>query len=284
MERVEKEVGISLKNIERLECLQRSVDKRKSAHIREIARSVLRLFPNEQVSEEGDEFRRRYLSLCNDLSSDDRMELCGFLAKESRLCGLEQANRLLDIQISLREATVVYVKNALSDIAFKDFSDSFERVKVYYASDFESALEDVYYSRADYAILPIYSSKMGYMQHFFELMLRYEMKAVLSREIHSNTDDSDTTFLLLSKSFEDRLSANEGKLFDVILGEPRISAANILKAAQSYGFGCSNIYFTPEKDAVLISLDASNGDIDALCLYLFLESPRHVPLGLYKRI
>lgn len=280
MENIRKKADICLKNIERSQSQRKSADIRSSAHIKELAALVSSLIPKDLLNEDGEDFRRIYKDLCAELSFEDRMELCSFIAGEN--LSYSFAKKLLDVREPKNDVTLVYVKNALSDIAFEKFSASFNKAQVYYAADFEEALEDVYYSKADYAILPIASSKNGRILHFSELALRYEMKTVLSCTVHSNTDGSDNTFILAAKNIEFLFGSNEENIrFEFLLNDPANNLTSILCAASHYGCGYITSYASPENNFALIELDISQGQTDALCLYLFLEFSRHIPIGIY---
>lgn len=276
MEKITQKADISLKNLSYLKGKEESVDLRIKAHLRELAHAVSALMPKGDFEDEGEEFRRAYLEICGQLSFEKRAELCLWLASEYPKSYMTK--RLWGMKNKKDNATAVYVKNPLCDIAFIEFSEAFKKLQVYYADDFESALEDVYYSKADYVILPVSSSKNGKLLHFCELILRYEMKACMSCNVHSNTDESENRFYLLAKNAEDR----KGTHLEFLLSEPSENLPKLLYAAQKYGCSYISSYTAPENEYAIVELDVSNANADALCLCLFLEFPRHIPIGIYN--
>lgn len=70
---------------------------------------------------------------------------------------------------------IAYVKNAVSDEAYRVFSGVIEDVSVTYASSFAQACEDVYYGRVAYCILPYETSEEGVLSGFMKLIRKYEL-------------------------------------------------------------------------------------------------------------
>lgn len=97
-------------------------------------------------------------------------------------------------------AKIVYVKNSYSDYSYNVFSSHLNRAVVSYANDFSSACEEVYYSRAEYCILPVSSSKEGILQSFRNMIDKYDLKTVL--KTNCPVGDDYTEFALLSKNAE----------------------------------------------------------------------------------
>ncbi|MBR5515246.1 MAG: hypothetical protein IKU52_03480 [Clostridia bacterium] len=278
MKDIIKDSDICLNNIFRLDKENKSVNTRIKAHIRELALFLSPLLPKELSEDSADQLRQTLRDKSSGLSGEQMNELCLMLSQLDS--GYNFSQKYLDIREKKNTATAVYVKNALCDIAFEKFSKHFDKLSVYYADDFESALEDVYYSKADYTIIPVSSSKNGRLAHFGELILRYEMKICMKCTVHSNTDESETQFLLLSKNTES-FGASESICFEFLLSRPEESFTDILWAAKQYGCKYISSHMSAENSHAVIELDVSKGNTDALCLYLFLEHPRHVPMGLY---
>ncbi|MBE6687383.1 MAG: hypothetical protein E7591_09200 [Ruminococcaceae bacterium] len=276
-----KDADICLKNISSLKQTKYSADIRIDAHISELAYTLSKLLPKGFSEEIADGYRSIFADITKELDCKQRLLLYGHTAKNEPC--LTFAEKLTEMGRKKKNASAVYVKNALGDLAFERFSKHFDKLSVYYADDFESALEDVYYSKADYTIIPISSSKNGRLLHFNDLILRYEMKICMKCSVHSNTDDSESEFLLLSKNAE-VFGNRDGLHFEFLLSDPQKSLISVLKAAQQYGCEYVSSFTFPEKDHAVIELDISQGDINALCLYLFLEFPRHIPMGIYNVI
>lgn len=70
---------------------------------------------------------------------------------------------------------ITYVKNAISDEAYRIFSDVIENASVTYSGSFASACEDVYYGRVAYCILPYETADEGALSGFMRLIRKYEL-------------------------------------------------------------------------------------------------------------
>ncbi len=73
------------------------------------------------------------------------------------------------------DAQVTYVKNAISDEAYRVFSEVLENASVTYAPSFVTACENVYYGRVQYCILPQENSDEGNLSGFMRLARKYEL-------------------------------------------------------------------------------------------------------------
>ncbi len=265
---LEKVIQVTGENLGRLDKQKYSVDTRRQAHIRELARGFRGHIPNDEDSLE--EFRPVYEDTVSALSlaASDRALLCRYMAEGSRI-----SEKLLSVSPQKRKCTVSYVKNALSDLAYESFSGFFDRAAVVYAPDFASALEDVYHSVTDYVILPVYSEKAGRMKSFCDMADKYEMKKVLSCRVYSNTEDVETEFALFSKNLERFSGRRKGVFFEFSVPEE-----DILKCmSPGYDVISVNTY----EGRADICLEIPDGDIEPICVFLMLELPGHTVKGIY---
>ncbi len=76
---------------------------------------------------------------------------------------------------SVDGARVMYVKNAISDEAYRAFSGVLQNASVSYAQSFAHACEEVYYGRVPYCILPYENSEEGVLSGFMRLIHKYEL-------------------------------------------------------------------------------------------------------------
>ena len=76
---------------------------------------------------------------------------------------------------SITENRVTYVKNLMSDEAYRMFGDVLDRAAVTYAVNFVSACEDVYYGRIPFCILPLENTEEGNLTGFMRLIRKYEL-------------------------------------------------------------------------------------------------------------
>lgn len=70
---------------------------------------------------------------------------------------------------------ITYVRNALSDEAYRIFERVVENASVEYSGSFASACEEVYYGRVPYCILPYENSEEGALSGFMRLINKYEL-------------------------------------------------------------------------------------------------------------
>ena len=265
---LEKVIEITANNLGRLDRQKYSVDTRRQAHIRELARTLGKHMPDDEDSLE--EFRWVYEDTVStlSLSGGDRALLCRYMAEGTRI-----GEKLLSVSAQKRKCTVSYVKNALSDLAYESFSGFFDKVAVTYAPDFSSALEDVYHSVTDYVILPVYSEKAGRMKSFCDMADKYEMKKVLSCRVYSNTEDAETEFALFSKNLERFSGRRKDVFFEFSVPETDIK--------KSVGLGYDVMSVDTYEGRADIRLEISDADIDPVCVYLMLEVPGHTVKGIY---
>lgn len=273
MDRVKRAAEVCCSNLNRLTPLKDSVKSRRSAHIRELGLVLAEAMPqNADVFEEG---RHIYEDSASELllSDTDAVTLCCAIAE-----GLSNIRELIPLIPAKKRCTVSYVKNPLSDLAFDSFSLFFDRVSVSYADDFVSALEDVYHSKSDYAVLPVYSEKGGRLKNFCDLAEKYEMKKILNCRVYSNTEDTETEFALFSKNCE-QISANRRTemFFEFSLPEADIPKALAYITLRRCRIGWMNM----GEERAELCLELPQAEILSLCVYLMLHIPAHEIKGVY---
>lgn len=278
MERLKRAADVCGGNLKRLQEQKRSVDTRRAAHIRELALAFGRELPEDE--DRAEEYRRLYLSLTGELglAPKDKAVFCRYITEGQRYSATRV---LLSTAQQKRSCSISYVRNPLSDLAYEAFATRFDRARISYAPDFVSALEDVYHSVSDYAILPFSNDKAGRLKSFFDLTQKYEMKTVLSTIVYSTTDDSETVFILVSKNCEILFGQRDREIkLDLTL--PSGDLSSLLTVCEAFGNTLSGI--DTDGDRCSVSLDITEGNADALCLYLLLESPGCDISGIYKLV
>ncbi len=269
---LERLIQVTENNLGRLKKQKYSVDTRRAAHIRELARSLVPYIPIDEDSSEL--FRPLYNEMTDklDLSQKERAILCHHLTQENRI-----SQQLLSLKAPKKKCTVSYVKNPLSDLAYDSFSGFFEKTTVSYASDFISGLEDVYHSVTDYVILPVYSEKSGRMKSFCDMADKYEMKKVLTCRVYSNAEETETEFALFSKSCERFSGKRNNVFFEFSIPESKILKSMICADTLGYNVTSVNTY----ESRADICFEITGGDADPLCIYLMLELPGYTVKGIY---
>ncbi|MBQ3182089.1 MAG: hypothetical protein IJB57_00330 [Clostridia bacterium] len=270
---LERIIEITKANLCGLDAKKHSVDTRRSAHIRELGLVLATYLP-----EKGEDFeyiRHRYSQTAAELhlSAEECVILCRAIAGK-----FGDIKDFIPLFSAKRRCRISYVKNPLSDLAYDSFSLYFDRAEVSYADDFVSAAEDVYHSVSDYVILPVYSEKGGRLKSFCDLADKYEMKKVLSCSVYSNTEDTETEFVLFSKNCE-RFSGNRRK---EVFFEFSVPDTDILDCTEYVRQTDSRIVrINTNEERADICLEISESEISALYLYLMLHLPGHEIKGIY---
>lgn len=264
---------VTQKNLKRLEKQKYSVDTRRQIHLRELGFALSKHFP--QPDEDFEELWHIYSESTKELklTSEEEIILCRAVAERAG-----DLREHIPLAPAKRRCKLSYVKNPLSDLAYDSFSLFFDKTAVSYADDFVSALEDVYHSISDYAVLPVYSEKGGRLKSFCDLADKYELKKVLTCRVYSNTEDAETEFALFSKSCE-RFSGNRRK---EVFFEFSLPDEDILKAVTyiSHSQGQISRINTDDEKAELC-FEIPETEISALYIYLMLCLPNHDIKGIY---
>lgn len=264
---------VTKKNLQRLEKQKYSVDTRRELHLRELGLALAEYLPekDEDFEELWHIFSENAEAL--ELTAAQELLLCRTISEKAG-----DIRERIPLVPAKRRCRLSYVKNPLSDLAYNSFSLFFDRTTVSYADEFSSALEDVYHSISDYAILPIYSEKGGRLKSFCDLADKYELKKVLTCRVYSNTEDTETEFALFSKNCE-RFSGNRRKevFFEFSLPDTDIMKA-IAYLSRSQG-QISRINTDDERAELCFEIPES--EISALYIYLMLCLPDHEIKGIY---
>ena len=187
--------------------------------------------------------------------------------------------------------TVVYLKNSLSDIAYKNFSLTLKDARVSYEESFTAVCEEVYYGRAPYCILPIETSEDGRLSGFGNMIRKYELKIVLSCTVES-ANGKMTKFALLKRDIgviECPSQMYDGEYLEIAFNfNEENGLIKVLSAADYYGYSLNKIDSIPiyysEKDYYFDVVFKGNGELDKFLLWLELEMPGYEIIGIYKHI
>lgn len=135
----------------------------------------------------------------------DYAEQIGRPIEESELLAAAP-NEDTDLGIS-----VAYVRNAVSDEAFKRFACAMKSPSVSYTASFAAACEEVYYGRVRYCILPYESSDEGTLSGFMKMIRKYELYTECVCSVRG--ERSSTRFVLLSRQGGEMLTAKGSKRY-----------------------------------------------------------------------
>lgn len=179
---------------------------------------------------------------------------------------------------------IAYLQNSFSDKAYRIFSERFERVSALYYPGFKEACEEVYYGRCSHALLPIYNSRDGMLMSFYKLLIKYDLKIIMACDTVLG-DESVMRYALLSKNFsvdteqtimDISVVLSDIKNYGTFISACEIFGANIIMA-NSYP-----LEYADDRYGLILNLDITKTNINALCLYLEGSRVRYNILGIYK--
>ena len=193
-------------------------------------------------------------------------------------------------------ARIAYLRNPYSDMAFRIFSEVIKNPSVSSPRDFAGVCEEVYYGRCRYCILPVETSDEGALSGFRRLVSKYELCPVLSCSVATASGTQTTRFALFAKNMEriaekrnvERISGRE--VFSFRLDAPTDESLNkTVKALHMYGLRTLTVNSTPVawdegRYSFEFSAECSDGELDAMLLFLTLEIPEYTPIGLYLKV
>ncbi len=195
---------------------------------------------------------------------------------------------------STTTARIAYMQNTFSDRAFRIFDRVFERVGANYFPGFREVCEEVYYGRAEYAILPVSSSADGPLLSFHKLQAKYDLKIALEADVETN-DDTIMRFALLRKglgtlpgSIPDLCGAWRYMDVSVVITNG-VRTGDFLSSCEVLGAEILNITAAPtapteyygENPALMLQFDITNANLEAMYIFLEASHVRYDVSGIY---
>ena len=195
---------------------------------------------------------------------------------------------------------VAYQRNIFADEAYLHVSPYIRNPRAVYAGSFAGVCEQVYNGLCEYCILPLENSQDGKLLRFYGLIQKYELKIALTCDVTSSDKRHVTTFALCKRSLQSPLSlvygVNRSVCFEFIFRQdsddyPRLY--DLLAAAQACSLRLLRVDCLPRSDDEImvgagypfnISLDVENGDLRSFLLFLALDAPICLPLGIYHHL
>lgn len=186
---------------------------------------------------------------------------------------------------------VLYQKSFYTDSAYLRFATLLKGCRAAYAQNVTSVCRDVYNGISEYCILPIENSAEGLLNSFAALIARYELKIVSVCDVSSADGSKTTRFALLRKRLSPLLLEKGRPHFleiSVVLQE-RPTVSDLLSAAQLCGLTVERVHtmVAPEDANARILravFTATQEQTSVFLLYLSMEAPQFVPIGLYQPI
>lgn len=189
-------------------------------------------------------------------------------------------------EMFFESASVSYLKNNYSECAFNNFSQHIKSTAVF-ETDFNSVCESVYSGNSTYAIVPLFNTNDGLMVSLYRMILRYELKAVMSTDIMMADGTTETKFMLLCKKpYADRSFTN---VIFSFTDDTNSTLPGLLTVSAKEGIDLRFINTLPLEytdDRREIVLDMHLGDCDKKSFLLFLKTalPDINIIGMYKAV
>ena len=212
------------------------------------------------------------------------------------LCAEEYGQTRVSIRqeriVETNEPSIVaYLKNPLTDVAYKVFSKVLTDARVSYADSFSGVCEDVYYQRAAYCILPIENYEDGRLSGFMNMIRKYELKIALTCNVES-ANGKITKFALLKRE-ESKMNVPEelcdGEYLEIGVSSGQNGNLNkIMSAAEYFGYAVNKVDSLPvyysEKEYYFDIVFSETGNLQNFLCWLDLEMPRYEVLGIYTQL
>ena len=189
---------------------------------------------------------------------------------------------------ALSENRVFYQKSNYTDSAYLQFASLLHTPRAAYAHSFPAACEEVFNGLCEYCILPIENTSEGTLHSFLRLIERYELKIAATCEISDRTAERTTQFALLCKNLLPPLAIDQkADFFAFSIPSDPSGLSDVLTSARLCGLGIHRFDMLPisaDRVSARIILQINDGDLEAFLLYLAMDQPQYVPLGLYSHV
>ena len=185
---------------------------------------------------------------------------------------------------------ISYLKNYYTDISYETFARLLSEPTVSYADNFMDVCEEVYNGNARYCILPLENSVDGKLVGFRSLIMKYELRIVMTCDIPTSVDGDITRYALVRRRLP-AIPDDRRRLrfeFNITPDAATLTVPELLIAARCCSLPVLGIDTLPRvhshgEASFDITLSASGGIHTFLC-FLALEAPGFEPLGLYRHI
>ena len=127
--------------------------------------------------------------------------LASFCSAVCDICA-ERGRPIFPVELTETESEpenskIAYMRNSVSDEAYRAFSEAVGNASVVYPESFAAVCEEVYYGRTGYCILPYETSDEGTLSGFTRLIRKYELCPNMICSVP--TEQGVTRFVLLGR-------------------------------------------------------------------------------------
>lgn len=306
---------IALSNLSELERDVEIIIEKRLAHLSELSDAILR------DGDDPDVIKSILLSIKSDGSADSgnvitenkaaadavfsRLSLVERLTLFKEILGLGGTSKKNIVRYFLpREDSLVsedaaeriaYLKNSYNDVAYMQFSSLLSSPRAAYFSNVTDVCESVYNGSCEYCILPVETASDGKLISFYEMILKYSFNIAAVYDLRG--DEGYTRYALLSKSavsYSPSLrSKARNRYFEFIITETdTVSLEELLCAASFCSLKLCRIdtlstHSSASKGAgafLCPVFRADGADLYTFLMFLAIDCPDYIPVGLYMQI
>lgn len=228
------------------------------------------LLENDDIS--ADEAERFFSeTFSNDLLSAEHALFCRIFAEiagEKLIFFTDESDEHSD-----GTSKISYLKNAYSDKAYKAFSEVIANASALYYQSFREVCEEVYYGRAKYAILPLFTSEDGSLSSFRKLYLKYDLKIVCTVKIETDGENY-IEFALFGKALSTQFGNKKRNVILSVIPDSPEQIGIIICSAEKVGANIISVNtytvdYSVTESCFDIRLSIDENNLNGL--YLFLE-------------
>ncbi len=200
-----------------------------------------------------------------------------------------------DVSVSEDAAErIAYLKNSYNDVAYMQFSSLFLSPRAAYFRSVSDVCESVYNGSCEYCILPVETSSDGKLLSFYEMILKYNLKITAVYDL--NGEEGYTRYALIGKrsAFHNPSvrSKPRNRYFEFIMVETdSVSLEDLLCAANFCSLKLCridtlNAHSSAKGTGAYVCpvFRADGADIQTFLMFLAIDCPDYIPVGLYMQI
>ena len=270
------------------------ISEQRSILVSELARNMIRLFPNASP----EALYKEFLAATNTSDISEKLIFANVISshfgEEKLLDSLlyESRDKLAPAGT---HGKIAYIRNRYNDEAYSKFSSVVSHSKPIFCSSFEDCCEALTRDECEFTILPLEDSSDGKMFGFYSLIDRYEFKIAYVCSVEHEDSSKSIRYALASKHFRldkpEKAKADRSRIFEFtmthtpsnnILDIYRVASLSLAQEHRTsslplpYGDNMARFYhsFIITKETRFLPF----------LLLLSLEYPEYSPIGIYYEI
>lgn len=189
---------------------------------------------------------------------------------------------------------IAYIKNSYNDVAYMQFSSLLSSPRAAYFTSVSDVCESVYNESCEYCILPVETSSDGKLLSFYEMILKYSLKITAVYDMRG--ESGYTRYALIGKrSVFNNASVRSkarNRYFEFILTEADAVSLEALLCAANF---CSlklcridtlNVNSSAKRKGAYVCpvFRVDSSDLHTFLMFLAIDCPDYIPVGLYTQI